>query len=75
MLMDKALKITKEYFPNVTKEELDNILWEYTGFPGFWNIPEDGNTRMFKQSIKKILRKEYVKQCPGCRTKLCKRGK
>lgn len=37
-------QIVKEYFPRATKEEIDYIVWNETGFPGFWNIPEDGKT-------------------------------
>jgi len=36
--------IIKEYFPNASDEECEFILWEHTGYPEFWNIPEDGNT-------------------------------
>lgn len=38
------IDLVREYFPEVTDEEADCILWGYTGFPGFWNIPEDGST-------------------------------
>ena len=36
--------IVLEYFPNATDNEIEFIVWEKTGFPGFWNIPEDGAT-------------------------------
>lgn len=36
--------LVREYFPGVTDEEVECILWEKTGFPTFWNIPVDGNT-------------------------------
>ena len=39
-----AHEIAKEVFPGKSDEELDFIIWEKTGFPSFWNIPEDGNT-------------------------------
>jgi len=38
------IDLVKEYFPKVTDEQADYILWGKTGFPTFWNIPEDGNT-------------------------------
>ncbi len=38
------LDIAAEYFPDASKADLDYIIWEHTGFPGFWNIPEDGAT-------------------------------
>ena len=37
-------EIVREYFPNITDECAEFILWGHTGFPGFWNIPEDGLT-------------------------------
>ena len=42
--MTTALEIAREYFPNASDETLDSIIWSRTGFPEFWNIPEDGNT-------------------------------
>jgi len=30
------LELVKHYFPDVTDEVADGILWEYTGFPAFW---------------------------------------
>lgn len=53
--------LVREYFPKVTDEEANCILWERTGFPGFWNIPGGGDTpeaccrkqlQEFKDSIK-----------------------
>lgn len=38
------VELVKEYFPAVSDEEADYILWEKTGFPTFWLIPENGNT-------------------------------
>ena len=29
-------ELVREYFPNATQDEVDYILWEYTGFPCFW---------------------------------------
>lgn len=31
------LELVKHYFPNITDDEADCILWEATGFPGFWD--------------------------------------
>jgi len=36
-------ELVKEYFPGISEEEVDYILWEHTGFPAFW-LPKDGNT-------------------------------
>ncbi len=30
------LDLVREYFPNASDKEADTILYEYTGFPGFW---------------------------------------
>lgn len=29
-------EIVKEYFPGISDEEALSILWNHTGFPGFW---------------------------------------
>ena len=36
--------LVREYFPDASDEEVGFILWEKTGFPVFWNIPQDGDT-------------------------------
>lgn len=38
------LELVREYFPKATDEEANGILWECTGFPCFWNIPQNGLT-------------------------------
>lgn len=40
----KIYEIVREYFPGATDEFCEFIIWEKTGYPSFWNIPEDGNT-------------------------------
>jgi len=30
------IAIVREFFPDATEDEAMSILWEYTGFPGFW---------------------------------------
>lgn len=45
--MDKGItfgEVVREYFPGASDDYVDFILWEKTGYPGFWNIPEDGLT-------------------------------
>ena len=51
-------EIIKEYFPDATKDEAEAILWEHTGFPIFWNIPEDGKTpeECFRTQLAKLRR-------------------
>ena len=38
------IDLVRKYFPNAADEEANDILWERTGFPCFWNIPEDEDT-------------------------------
>ena len=42
--MATAHEVAKEYFPDESDEFIEHVIWEHTGFPSFWNIPEDGNT-------------------------------
>jgi len=28
----------------LTDDEAEYVIWEHTGFPAFWNIPDDGAT-------------------------------
>lgn len=39
-----GLEIVKEYFPKISDDDAGYILWNETGFPSFWSIPEDGET-------------------------------
>ena len=39
-----AIEIARTIFPDKSDEALEYIIWEHTGFPGFWRIPEDGKT-------------------------------
>jgi len=36
------IDIAREYFPDEDEDFLSFVIWEHTGFPSFWNIPEDG---------------------------------
>lgn len=51
----EVIPIVKEYFPTASEEEIENILWNHTSYPEFWNIPEDGWTA--KQCLRKQLSK------------------
>ena len=42
--MDTIGEIVKEYFPDASDEFVEFVIWEKTGYPTFWNIPEDGET-------------------------------
>ena len=55
-----AVSIVKEYFPSATEQDIGNILWNYTAFPEFWNIPEDGWTP--SQCLRKQLKELSLKQ-------------
>lgn len=48
-----AYEIAKEIFPDKPDDFLEWVIWEQTGFPEFWNIPEDGNTP--EECLKKQL--------------------
>jgi len=36
--------LVREYFPGITDEAANDILWRETGFPCFWRLGEDGAT-------------------------------
>lgn len=47
-MKDKTfLDVAREYFPELSDDELDFILWEYTGFPSFFD--GDTETELRKQ--------------------------
>ena len=52
----KVTDVVKEYFPDATEEFIDFIIWSKTGYPSFWNIPEDGNTpeECFRKQLKQF---------------------
>ncbi len=35
------LELVRHYFPKISDEKADYILWEYTGFPIFWNLTKE----------------------------------
>ena len=58
----KAIEIAKEYFTDADEEFLDFIIWSETGFPSFWQIPEDGNDA--EECFRKQL--QEAKEKYGC---------
>ena len=42
--MSTALDIARECLPGYSDDDLEIIIWEFTGYPAFWRIPEDGDT-------------------------------
>jgi len=62
--------IVREYFPDATDDECEFILWEKTGYPCFWNIPEDGSTpeECFRHQLGrfKLARDTGRKLCSIC---------
>jgi len=61
------IELVKEYFPDASDKECDAILWGETGFPDFWNIPEDGDTpeaccRKQLQQLKDKIAKNKAKR-------------
>jgi len=59
-------EVVREYFPDASDEGVNFILWEWTGFPGFWNIPRDGET--IEACLRKQLR-DFQKEVKNDRTK------
>lgn len=35
------IQLVKSYFPDITDDQADFILWEYTGFPSFWHLTKE----------------------------------
>lgn len=54
--MATPYEIAKEYFPNKSDDFIEFVIWEKTGAPCFWNIPEDGNTgeECFRKQLKEF---------------------
>lgn len=50
-----AISIAREYFPDLPMTDLGHVIWGLTGFPGFFRIPEDGDTKeaCFRNQLKK----------------------
>lgn len=50
-------QIVREYFPNATDEFCEMLIWERTGYPCFWNIPECGKTpeECFRNQVKEVF--------------------
>jgi hypothetical protein len=60
------LDIAREYLPHLSDGALDAIIWEQTGFPGFWNIPADGNTpeECFRSQLQRY--RDFGMACYRC---------
>lgn len=54
--------IIRDVFPKATDDECDYLLWNETGFPYFWNIPEDGQTPAdcARTQLRKLKENEHV---------------
>ena len=58
-----VIDVAREYFPNKPERYLWFVIWEETGYPQFWNIPQDGNTpeECFRKQLKDAAKfKELV---------------
>ena len=40
--MSAWIEVAREYFPDASEEELEHIIWDFTGFPFYW--PDNGKT-------------------------------
>jgi len=47
------LEIARQELPGLSDEELDYILWEHTGFPGFW---DNADTETIEDCLRRQLR-------------------
>jgi len=56
IVQEEARKLGKK----ICDESADFLLWEYTGFPYFWDIPNDGETP--EQCLRKQVRKALKEQ-------------
>lgn len=61
--MPTAVEIVREYLPGASDEELNHVLWEYTGYPEFWRIGIDGNTaeECFRKQLRDYVKRDQVK--------------
>ena len=55
--MATPYEIAREYFPDADDQTLEFVIWERTGFPGFWRIGIDGDTpeQCFRKQLKEAL--------------------
>ena len=65
IMRDEANKLGGLEFLSDTT--LEYLLWEETGFPSFWWIPQDGNTP--EECLRKQAREALLKIRPRCRTR------
>lgn len=62
------IELVRHYFPDVTDEQADYILWEYTGFPEFWSLnrwcptPTARCRKQLRQLKYKLLKKGVGKE-------------
>jgi hypothetical protein len=54
--MTSPRDIIREYFPQAEDDEVDFILWNYTGYPGFWNGNPEQCLRQQVQHLKDVGR-------------------
>lgn len=47
--------IVREYFPGISDQKADAILWEFTGWPCFWNgDPEECMRKQLQESADEV---------------------
>lgn len=54
--MTTFLDLVREYFPDATEQEVLDILWNYTGYPGFWDGDPETCCRAQLQYLKDVGR-------------------
>ena len=52
---------------DATDEEVEFIIWEETGYPQFWEIPQDGNTpeECFRKQLKEAAERLPARELVG----------
>ena len=63
---NNPIDIAREYFPNKPVKFLWFVIWEETGYPQFWNIPQDGNTP--EECFRKQLKEATTEDVTGTKT-------
>jgi hypothetical protein len=61
---ETGLKIVREFFPDLPDDPAGYVLWNETGFPEFWFIPEDGETpeECLRTELRRYKERNAMKQ-------------
>jgi hypothetical protein len=65
MTYKRAIQIVKEFFPSISDEDADNILWNRTGWPAFFQKDEETSLKESLCVLKDTIAKGH-KPCEYC---------